>query len=145
MRYALALTLLLAAAPVHAEDHPLRLPATVFLIAAQADNLTTFYGEREYAKEGFYEANPVYSWMPTTTHTVASVGVDLGTIWLASQIGKQHPRIAAVALYTLAIMRAEMVRQNLQNLAIVKDRRATRAQRVTIPIMVINLGSSEGR
>lgn len=136
MRAMIVVLLVHLAVPAAAQDHPLRLPATLFLASAEADALTTFWGQKAGLLE---EVNPMYAHMSPEASLALGHVTDLATVWVATKIGKQHPKLAALGLYAMALLRAEMVRENLQNIRKGQARRARRG--AAVPIVVINLGT----
>jgi hypothetical protein len=92
---------------------------------AADDQASTVYGfhtpplVRGASTLTFVEADPLYAW--TNRHSgpyvVASTGVDLLTALFARRLGRQHPRLAVVGLYTLSALRFTAAAQNLHRVA----------------------------
>jgi hypothetical protein len=108
-----------------AQETSLRLPTIVFIASAASDQASTVYGfhtpplVRGASTLTFEEADPLYAW--TSRHSgpyvAASTAVDLMTILVARRLGRQHPRLAVVGLYTLSALRFTAAVQNLHRAA----------------------------
>jgi hypothetical protein len=108
-----------------AQDASLTLPTIVFFASASSDQASTVYGFHTppvvlgASTLTFVEADPLYAW--TSRHSgryvAVSTGVDVLTALFARRLGRQHPRLAGVGLYTLSALRLTAAIQNLHRAA----------------------------
>jgi len=98
------------------EDRPsLRIPTTVFAAAAAADWATTYYGIRNYQLR---ETNPLLRRMDDTPARMVLLGgaIDAGAVLAWNHVvGRNHPRLAAAGLWTVAAFRAYLAFHNIRN------------------------------
>ena len=121
----LALVVFAWSAAISAQDVSLTLPTIVFVASAAGDQASTVYGfhtppvVRGTSTLTFVEADPLYAW--TSRHSgryvAVSTGVDVLTAMLVRRLGRQHPRLAGVGLYTLSALRLTAAIQNLHRAA----------------------------
>lgn len=95
--------LLLAASTAHAQDAlSLRLPATLYLASAAADQASTAYGFG--ASPRFGETNPAGDWIRqrygSTAMFAAGAAADVASVWAVQKwIAPKHPRLARAVFY----------------------------------------------
>jgi hypothetical protein len=102
----------LIASTAHAQS--LKLPANIFLAAAASDDITTRVA---LSNANIYEVNPLYRGFVghPNTQLIAMSAVDgLTAYWFGRVVARQHPKLATVALYTLAGFRSYIAIHNLQ-------------------------------
>jgi len=105
-----------AAAQTQDRNGPgLKLPTTLFAVAASADWATTYHGLKYYQLR---EANPLLrpiDHMPGKLVLLGSA-IDVGALaaWHYG-VGRDHPRIAAAGLWTMTAFRAYLAFHNLRN------------------------------
>lgn len=110
----LTVALLLPVTATAQESTRLKLPTTVYLVAITADKATTLNCT---LRPGCWEDNPMYRWAdksggPLLQMTV-STGVDLVSIWAWNKtVGRKHPKLAALGLYSMAAIRATVAARN---------------------------------
>jgi hypothetical protein len=93
----------------------LKLPTTLFGVAAGADWATTYHGIKNYRLR---EANPVLSPFEKTPGKMVLIGaaIDVGavTAWNYT-VGRKHPRVAVAGLWTMTAFRAYLALHNIRN------------------------------
>jgi hypothetical protein len=93
----------------------LKLPTTLFGVAASADWATTYHGIKNYRLR---EANPVLSRFEKTPGKMVLIGaaIDVGavTAWNYT-VGRKHPRVAVAGLWTMTAFRAYLAVHNIRN------------------------------
>src|SRR5580704_19796728 len=110
-------------AATSAQAVSLTLPTAAFSPAS--DQASTVYGfhtppvVRGASTLTLVEADPPYAW--TSRHSgryvAVSTGVDALTAMFVRRLGRQHPRLAGVGLYTLSALRLTAAIQNLHRAA----------------------------
>ena len=114
-RSVIVLLFVLFASTAHAQS--LKIPTIVFAGAASTDITQTriLLNDPE-----IHEVNWLYKHFDghPNVQVAATVGVDIGTIWLMQTVARRgHPKVATIALYTLASLRAFAVIRNVQRTA----------------------------
>lgn len=111
MKYLLFSLSLLIAVPVSAQSltppkQPLLTVATIaFFTSAQTDAAMTYRCQTAHT---CIEGSPLYANMSPATSVVSSIAIDTAAaIVLSKVVGKHHPKIAAVILFTLASTRID--------------------------------------
>lgn len=93
----------------------LRLPTTVFAVAAGADWATTYHGLKHYRLR---ETNPLLRPFDETPGRMVLMGaaIDVGAVaaWHYG-VGRNHPRVAAVGLWSVTAFRAYLAFHNIRN------------------------------
>jgi hypothetical protein len=120
---ALLVGILALPAQLHAQDR-LRVPTTVFAAAAAADWASTYHALKHYRLR---ESNPLLKSLDDQPAKLVAIGaaIDVGAVivWNTG-VGRNHPRLAATGLWTMAAYRAYLAIHNLRN-----ARRAERRER----------------
>lgn len=99
----------------------LRLPTTMFAVAATADWASTYHGVKHYRLR---ETNPVLRRYDRTPAKMVLIGaaIDAGSVVAWNHfVGRKHPRVAAAGLWTMTAFRAYLALHNIRNV-----QRATR-------------------
>ena len=93
----------------------LRLPTTLFAVAAGADWATTYHGLKHYRLR---ETNPLLRPFDERPGRLVLVGaaIDVGAVaaWHYG-VGRDHPRVAAVGLWGMTAFRAYLAIHNIRN------------------------------
>lgn len=101
----------------------LKLPLTVFTVAAAADGVTTFRNLKaqqcaEIYCVGGHERNPLLRPFKTPVKTAVAMAVgDIATILIAKKLGKRHPKLVTVFLYASAGARGFFAVRNAVSLS----------------------------
>ena len=97
------------------ERDRLKLPTTLFAVAAGADWVTTYHGLKHYRLR---ETNPLLRPFEDTPGRMVMIGaaIDVGAAaaWHYG-VGRDHPRLAAVGLWSMTAFRAYLAFHNLRN------------------------------
>jgi hypothetical protein len=98
------------------EQRPgLRLPTTVFAVAAAADWATTYHAIKYYRLR---ETNPLIRRFEETPAKMVLIGgaIDVGAVLAWNHtVGRKHPRVAAAGLLTMAAFRGYLALHNMRN------------------------------
>jgi len=89
----------------------LKVPNSVFLGAAAADWVSTY----QFLQRGARETNPMLSGLQSQPALMIATGaaIDVASLWAWNRyVGKKHPRLAAVGLYTAAALRVWVASRN---------------------------------
>jgi hypothetical protein len=120
-RILLAVVVLLVASTASAQNlepapkpHGLTAAAVSYALAANLDSLSTYQGQIDGT---IREANPMYAHMTPAASLVVGEAVDAATIALALHVGRAHPKIATVALWTLTGLRLYATARTVQTLS----------------------------
>ncbi len=103
---ALLLCLLL---PISASAGPLTLPALGLITMQAADLVST---ERALSRPGAYEVNPIGQ--STGTRLAMKAATTAGTLYLASKLGTNHPRLAQCFVYGVSAVIGAVALHNAQ-------------------------------
>ena len=113
MRLLILCACLCISAPVSAQS--LRLATTAYALSAAADKATTLNCT---LRVGCGEATPGYAWLNRKSPALqmaVSTSVDVASVLAWNRIvGRNHPKLAAVGLFGMAVLRGSVAARNYQ-------------------------------
>lgn len=110
-RGVLGLFILCGLLPIPATAQTLDLSTIAFASGATADWVTTYQNVQV-----FDEANPLLHWLDDRPKTMIAAGVamDVGVYYGWRKVTKNHTKLRAIGLYSLAAVRAYVAYRNVQ-------------------------------
>jgi hypothetical protein len=107
-------------------DHPLKIPALLWVGTVAADQITTYRFASLYG-DLIHEENPLIRGLDRRPALMVAAGtaIDATTGWLAyGLLGRRHPRLARMAFYSAAAYRGYLAAHNVHMMRQADDLRS---------------------